>query len=158
MILIAHRGNINGRKPDRENHPDYIHEALLAGFDAEVDLWKIGGRYFLGHDKPRHEVSYEFLLRKAGRLWIHAKDVQALEAVLQEPCFNVFCHEHDTRTITTKGYIWTRSGQEDFCTRSILLELNPTALPESAFAGVCSNFPEHFAKERDLRQEVEAQS
>ena len=28
MILIAHRGNRNGKNVDRENSPDYIQEAL----------------------------------------------------------------------------------------------------------------------------------
>ena len=34
MKLIAHRGNISGPKPSQENNPEYIDEALFAGFDA----------------------------------------------------------------------------------------------------------------------------
>jgi hypothetical protein len=36
--LIAHRGNMCG-KTKWENHPDYLLEALQAGFDIEVDVW-----------------------------------------------------------------------------------------------------------------------
>jgi len=28
MKLIAHRGNINGPNPEKENHPDYINTAI----------------------------------------------------------------------------------------------------------------------------------
>ena len=28
MILISHRGNINGKNPSMENHPDYIKKSL----------------------------------------------------------------------------------------------------------------------------------
>jgi hypothetical protein len=28
MILISHRGNLNGKQPNNENHPDYILRAL----------------------------------------------------------------------------------------------------------------------------------
>ena len=34
MILISHRGNLTGKNPERENHPDYIKEALDLGFDV----------------------------------------------------------------------------------------------------------------------------
>ena len=36
MILIAHRGNTNGKLPDRENTNDYIKEAIAKGFDVEL--------------------------------------------------------------------------------------------------------------------------
>ena len=41
MILIAHRGNIDGINTSKENHPDYIKSALDSGFYAEIDLWWI---------------------------------------------------------------------------------------------------------------------
>lgn len=145
MKVIAHRGNIDGREPGRENHPDYLQAALWAGFDVELDVWVIDGQFYLGHDKPRFQTNYEFLLRTAGRSWIHAKDVDALKVLLENSAFNVFCHDNDTRTITTKGYIWTRSGEEDFCQRSILLELDNPRLPHSEVAGICTNYANRLA-------------
>ena len=48
MILISHRGNLNGTSPF-ENHPEYIQKALLKGFDVEIDVWFFGdGGYWLG--------------------------------------------------------------------------------------------------------------
>jgi hypothetical protein len=52
MILISHRGNLNGPNPERENHPDYIWEALRAGFEVEIDVWWVEGKFKLGHDEP----------------------------------------------------------------------------------------------------------
>ena len=46
MILISHRGNINGRDEDRENHPEYIQEALDRGYDVEIDLRCKNNRLF----------------------------------------------------------------------------------------------------------------
>ena len=38
MILISHRGNINGPNPEMENNPEYIQKALDLGYDVEVDV------------------------------------------------------------------------------------------------------------------------
>ena len=41
--LYSHRGNLFGPIPERENKPDYIDEAISAGFNVEIDIWlKIG--------------------------------------------------------------------------------------------------------------------
>ena len=61
MKLIAHRGNINGPNPEKENHPDYINTAIKSGYDVEVDVWfidnKTGGGFTFKQavitDKPR---------------------------------------------------------------------------------------------------------
>ena len=37
MILISHRGNIDGKIVERENHPEYIDEAIALGYDVEID-------------------------------------------------------------------------------------------------------------------------
>ena len=37
MKLISHRGNIDGPQPDRENSPNYINEAIEAGYNVEID-------------------------------------------------------------------------------------------------------------------------
>jgi len=45
MILISHRGNINGRFEDWENKPEYINDALSLGYDVEVDIWFVNGKF-----------------------------------------------------------------------------------------------------------------
>ena len=38
MILIAHRGNVNGKNPERENTIEYIEEAIKKGYHCEIDI------------------------------------------------------------------------------------------------------------------------
>ena len=45
MILISHRGNITRPIPERENDPKYVHEAIVNGFEVEVDVWFIKGKF-----------------------------------------------------------------------------------------------------------------
>lgn len=103
MIFISHRGNINSRIEERENSPSYILEALSIGFDVEVDVWFVDGKFFLGHDEPKYEVDAEFLENE--KIWCHAKNV---EAILHMMNFNIhyFWHETDKVTLTSKNHIW----------------------------------------------------
>ena len=43
MILIAHRGNINGPNPERENTVSYIQEALDKGYQNLYYSYKQDG-------------------------------------------------------------------------------------------------------------------
>ena len=79
VILIAHRGNTNGPSP-HENHPDYIEQAMAAGFDVETDVWYVEGGWFLGHDSAEYEIEENFL--ENPKLWCHAKNLSALERML----------------------------------------------------------------------------
>ena len=47
MKIISHRGNLEGRIPEDENNPDYIHEAIESGFDVEIDLWLYENGFYL---------------------------------------------------------------------------------------------------------------
>jgi hypothetical protein len=38
MVVISHRGNIDGSKSECENNPTYIQQALDQGFEVEVDV------------------------------------------------------------------------------------------------------------------------
>ena len=39
MILISHRGNMNGIEKTKENTIEQINLALSKGYDVEVDVW-----------------------------------------------------------------------------------------------------------------------
>ena len=75
MILISHRGNLTGKNKN-ENHPSHIKNALLMGFDVEVDIWHVNGAFYLGHDKPLYKINKYFLLNP--KLWSHAKNSNAI--------------------------------------------------------------------------------
>lgn len=106
MKKISHRGNLNGRIPERENEPNYVVEALALGYNCEIDVWVINGdEYYLGHDEPTYQVEETFL--ESNLLWCHAKNIDALEKMLKNKKIHCFWHEEDSFTLTSKGYIWT---------------------------------------------------
>ena len=141
MILISHRGNTHGPNQKKENNPEYINETLLKGFNVEIDVWYTSD-WFLGHDAPQYSVSLDFL--KNYRLWCHAKNLEALNRMLQEDKIICFWHEEDTATLTNNGYIWTYPGKP-------LTERSIAVLPEQTksmevlqAAGICSDYIERY--------------
>jgi hypothetical protein len=107
MILISHRGNLRGKIPSQENHPEYVLKALELGFDVEVDFWSMDGVLSLGHDHPEWEVDTNFILQDG--LWLHAKNYEALQYGLDKD-LNVFWHQGDSVTLTNHGWIWAYPG------------------------------------------------
>jgi hypothetical protein len=148
MILIAHRGNINGPNPEKENHPDYIKSALSQNYDVEVDVWVVDGKYVLGHDAPNYEVEFDFINRNRN-LWLHAKNLDALEKMCTEPHLHYFWHQKDDFVVTSKGYIWTypgnRLGPHSIC----VLPENVGLLKLTGCAGVCSDFVKKYRGARN---------
>ena len=142
MKFIAHRGNLTGRVPERENAPDYIDEAIAAGFDVEIDVWRIDNKYWLGHDEDQYEVDIHWLLDRAENLWCHAKNIDALHDLIHYPKLNVFWHQEDDYTLTTHNYIWTYPGCEikQFTYKQVILLFDWTyddiKIPHG---GICSD-------------------
>lgn len=145
MILIAHRGNINGPNPERENTIDYILEALESDYDVEIDVRYIDGQFFLGHDYPQERCPDELLLDQ--RVWIHAKDIETLyrlemflnEYELDYPP-NLFFHQSDDVTITTSGFLWTQPGKH---LTPISIQVMPEYVGEefsTVASGICSDY------------------
>ena len=113
MILISHRGNINGRIEEAENRPDYIDDTIKLGFEVEVDVWVIEGTFHLGHDEPQYGVSLHWLNERKDKLWIHCKNIEAVEWFNSlYDTYNYFWHQEDTLTLTSKGYIWVYPGKQ----------------------------------------------
>lgn len=109
MLLISHRGNLDGPNKERENSPAYILEACDAGFNVEIDVWFIDGEYYLGHDEPIYLIDEEFLFNKS--LWCHAKNLAALEAMVRNK-IHCFWHQEDDVTLTSLKFLWTYPGKE----------------------------------------------
>jgi hypothetical protein len=146
MLLIAHRGNLDGPNPETENRESTITAALDAGFDCEIDVWRIDGRLWLGHDKPEHETSLEFLSQHDLSLWVHCKNLDALIELKER--FNCFFHDKDTYTLTSQGFIWGNIGSPT--TDKVICVMPPGEVGE-AF-GVCTDFPKRL---RQKHQEGE---
>lgn len=146
MILISHRGNINGKNIEMENNPSFIENALNLGYDVEIDVWYIDGVLFLGHDKPQYEVSLEWLELRSPSLWIHCKDMNSLSyfneySNTKSNQFNYFSHDVDMGVLTSHNYIWSTN----LYNRGILVL--PEVFNKEPFEGtigICSDVIEKY--------------
>lgn len=151
-VFISHRGNLTGPNKEKENHPDYIMEAIYAGFHCEVDVWKENDKFFLGHDGPQHEIETSFLFTP--HLWVHAKNLMALHHLMQyhpsinDPGINCFFHDSDDATVTTLGWIWTYPG------RPLISDFSVAVMPEriseeydlKVAGAICSDYISEYKK------------
>lgn len=122
MKFIAHRGNLTGSNPIRENSIDYIEEAISAGFDVEIDLRVEDNECYLGHDDPQYFVTLEWLRKYKDVLWIHCKNREALEKLSSSAVeFNYFWHETDCYTLTSKGIGWVYPGKQSYSNSVVVM-------------------------------------
>lgn len=140
MILISHRGNTNGPNKEKENHPDYIVEALQKNYDVEIDIWA-DNKIWLGHDEPQYECSISFLINNYKKLWIHCKNLEALDLLSNFKVLNYFWHQTDDFTLTSKNFIWTYPGKY-VCNRSVLVIDDAREYAGPICFGLCSDYLE----------------
>tara|TARA_R110002167_G_scaffold321233_1_gene527107 strand:+ start:7467 stop:7913 length:447 start_codon:yes stop_codon:yes gene_type:complete len=142
MILISHRGNIDGPTPTRENSKEYITEALKRGFSVEVDVWYLKNELYLGHDTPEYKINIDFL--KNDKIWCHCKNIDAVAFLIQN---NVHCffHQTDDATLTSRGYIWIYPGKK-------LVDNSVCVMPELGYTGdlqsctaICSDYIQKYS-------------
>jgi len=144
--LIAHRGNVSGPNPEMENNPFYVDRAIEQGYSVEIDIrGSFYTKFYLGHGKEQYIVSPSWLYERADHLWMHAKDIQALHSLTQQASnFNVFWHQDDFYTLTTKGFIWTYPGHtltpQSICVMPETFEGLYSEEQLKNCAGICSDF------------------
>jgi hypothetical protein len=143
MILISHRGNIDGKIVERENQPEYIDEAISEGYDVEIDVWSIDGVLFLGHDEPQYEISDVWLEKRYDNIWVHCKNIEAMEWFNALSSYHYFWHEEDTLTLTSRGVVWAYPGKQP-------IKGSIAVMPEiynedvSQCVGICSDYIERY--------------
>jgi hypothetical protein len=144
MILIAHRGNINGKMEAWENEPTYLDLAIAEGYDVEIDIWRFDDKLFLGHDSPQCEISISWINDRSHRLWVHCKNADALVFFNKlNSDINYFWHENDTLTLTSKNYIWAFPGKQPIQNSiAVLPELYDDNLEQCI--GICSDFIQKY--------------
>jgi hypothetical protein len=140
MILISHRGNIDGKNESLENTPAYIMEAIALGYQVEIDIWCIEGELYLGHDGPKTPFYFNTFEKHIGKLWIHCKNTEALSMLNEIDTrgirLNYFSHDQDEAVLTSKGYLWSVYP----VSRGILVMPEVTnSAPCSTTVGVCSD-------------------
>jgi hypothetical protein len=150
--IIAHRGNIKGPNPKKENSPSYINAALNEGYGCEVDVWYEKG-WWLGHDKPQYKTTLIWLATTCN-LWVHCKNLKAMEQMSIQHLNHFpnvphyFWHENDTVALTNRGLLWTFP-------RRPLTAMSICVLPElgsytdkelMTALGICTNLCDEYKK------------
>lgn len=144
MVLISHRGNINGRFESYENEPAYIDHAIEFGYDVEIDLWMNDGVLYLGHDAIQYGITLNWLEERKSKLWIHCKNVDVIE-YLSNKDLHYFWHEEDTLTLTSKGYMWVYPGKQPVIgSIAVMPEIHNDDI--SKCYGVCSDYIQKYKK------------
>jgi hypothetical protein len=144
MILISHRGNLNGPNPERENSPEYIDEAIKAGYDVEIDIWLNDGILYLGHDSIQYQTSHQWLKNRKDKLWIHCKNIEAIETLsFFGHDYHYFWHQEDTLTLTSKNIIWVYPGKQSIQNSiAVMPEIYNDNLDHCM--GVCSDYIQNY--------------
>jgi len=144
MILIAHRGNTNGRFESYENEPNYIDMALSKGYDVEIDIWYVDKILYLGHDKPQYGIDFRWIRDRVNKLWVHCKNTEAL--VYFKDCgydVNYFWHQEDTLTLTSQNHIWVYPGKQPVNNSiAVMPEINNDDITKCI--GICSDIIENY--------------
>lgn len=157
MHLISHRGNINGKIPDKENSLRYIESAINLGYEVEIDIWYLVDerKYYLGHDKPEYHVDIWFIDNIKDKLWLHCKNKDALSYLRDDfDNINFFWHQEDSYTITSKGYVWAFPG-EKLVKNSIILF--PENYPDDRnklllSSGICSDYISDYETYKNIEK------
>lgn len=141
MFYIAHRGLIKGPSKILENHPSTIDKAIEVCGNAECDIWMLdNGTLWLGHDTPTYEITQKWLWdHDPFQLWIHCKNIKALEYFNQVGKFHYFWHQEDTVTLTSRGFIWAYPGKQPIINSiAVLPEIHNDDISECI--GICTDY------------------
>ena len=145
MILISHRGNVEGSNPQLENHPTRIDSAINQGYDCEIDVRVIDNKIYLGHDKPQHLINVGWLHSRKNNLWIHCKDLNTFSKFnTHYSNFNYFFHDSDLGVLTSHSYIWSANNVNNAIL--VMPELFNTKSNKYTL-GVCSDYIKNYENE-----------
>jgi len=156
MKLISHRGNMIGPVPSRENAPSYIDTAISAGYEVEIDIRYIDGKFYLGHDTPDYEVSENWINKRKNSLWIHCKNLEAASIFSKIKDVIFFCHTSDSFVLTSNNYIWVhdlKMNIDDRCIIPLLDDIDISKYKNKLVYAVCTdyiNFAEYNLKQKGL--------
>lgn len=140
MRIISHRGNIYGADLSTENKPSQLISCIINGYDVEIDLWVINNELFLGHDAPTYPIDLNWLKTHNKNLWIHCKNINALNLVKDN--FNAFGHDADDYVLTSQKYIWVYPNKPLVCNSiAVLPEKSTYTLDELRECySICTDF------------------
>jgi hypothetical protein len=148
MNIISHRGNIENPIPEMENATEYIDNAIMKGYDVEIDLRLYNDNLYLGHDTPQYLINYTWLLNRSDKLWIHAKDYDSLIFLTEcsktaDTKLKYFYHFIEDFTILSNGYIWAHNihkKMNKYCIVPLLSENCISTYDQTSMFAVCTDY------------------
>jgi len=151
--LIAHRGLISGPDKSLENKVKTIDKAITLGYDVELDVWFKDQSFFLGHDRPLDKIPDSFLINRRQNLWIHAKNPEALQALVElsidYPDINFFWHENDQYTLTSLGVPWIYPSIKIIRSGIVVMPetfMDLRDIKNFKYSGICSDYIHQLRK------------
>lgn len=140
MLIISHRGNLEGPDSLLENNPDQIIKCLR-NFEVEIDVRYENYKWYLGHDYAQYEIPVSFFNDK---MWIHCKNIEAVSKFKSmNSNLNWFWHQNDSLILTSRGNIWCYPGV--YLKEGITVETEFTTNYPNNIKGICTDFPiKHF--------------
>ena len=149
MLIISHRGNLDGVNFNTENSPFQIEAAIKNGYDVEIDLWLIDSNFMLGHDAPNHQISLDWLISKEKFLWVHCKNFDAINYLSKNKInLNYFFHDSDHLTLTSRNFMWIYP-EKKYSDNSVIVSKNDNDLKNflrNPPLGVCTDNPNLLKK------------
>jgi hypothetical protein len=148
MKIYAHRGNMEGPS-EWENSPSLLKEAMEEKFYVEVDCWYHEDKWWFGHDRPEHPVTWDFVEQHKYQMILHAKDFITLKKLRTRDVHH-FYHENDPYTLTSQNWVWMYPTDElpyDYLTVMALPEqagLLDVHMLSNDIGGVCTDYPNNW--------------
>lgn len=148
MRVIAHRGNLTGPDPEKENTWAAVRKCARLDIDAEIDFWVKDNRLCMGHDENNLEqVSlYQFRELKIN-IYAHCKNLDALQFLGQNTPGNMipFSHDVDDFVALRNGEIWAHPNYlKNIKDKTMVIAMTwgePVKEELLGFAGVCTDWP-----------------
>ena len=97
-------------------------------------------------DKPDYKIDIQFL--NNGKVWAHAKNIDALHQLLKHESVNCFWHQEDDYTITSKGVIWAYPGKETSGNSVCVMPENVNFNCSFKSKWVCTDFVKWFEEKQ----------
>ena len=146
MIIISHRGNLNG--PSKyENTICRIELCLSKGLYVEVDVWKLPDEksFRLGHNSPILHESIPLYFLENDKILCHCKNQEAYDYLKNNDKVLAFQHKDEKQVILKNKMIWKHSnnfnpsGKKD----DIYVYLGKNKDGKLLeFGGICTDYPE----------------
>lgn len=161
MLIISHRGNLNGPS-ELENNPLQIATAQK-DFYVEVDIWQTQDGVFLGHNEPEYNINVLNFKKKylqSNKIIYHAKN-PAAAVFLEKEQLKWFAHDKDmfaiVNNISRNKVLWGLPNELKGVNNNSLFQKIPVIfgndfsryeyeLKNNIWYGVCTDYPLELRK------------